>query len=46
MWLPVFSPFPTMFSKGFSLRSLKVRILWLGVTFLDDVNENNSLHSS
>ena len=27
-WLPTFSPFPTLFSKGFFLGFLKVRIVW------------------
>ena len=27
-WLPAFSLFPAMFSKGFFLRSLKVGIVW------------------
>ena len=27
-WLPTFSPFPTMFSKGFFLRVVKVGIVW------------------
>ena len=27
-WLPAFSPFPTMFSKGLSWGSLKVWIVW------------------
>ena len=27
-WLPAFSPFPTMFSKAFFFRSLKVGIVW------------------
>ena len=27
-WLPAFSPFPTMFSNSFFLRSFKVRVMW------------------
>ena len=27
-WLPAFSPFPTIFSKGFFSGSFKVRIVW------------------
>ena len=27
-WLPAFSPFPTMFSKGLFFRVVKSRIVW------------------
>ena len=27
-WIPAFSPFPTMFSKGFLYRVTKVMIVW------------------
>ena len=36
-WLPAFFPFPTMFSKGFSVReggSLKVRMYGKGLTIV------------
>ena len=30
-WLPAFSPYPTMFSNGYFLWSLKVLFVWLTV---------------
>ena len=33
-WFPALSPFPTMFSKGFSYRSFKVVIVWSRVISL------------